>query len=302
MMRLATLLDPELLEPNLSGCTKMEAVDHLLSLIARKDNSINIQEVRSKILEREGIEDTSYGHGFAFPHARTDAVSKMYLALGVSPEGVEHCKDGSHLEVVCLLLTPSNISKLYLQTLSALASFAREIGNLDKLKGARSSYEILDIIWQSGVMVQKKITVGDLMRFDPVVAHEKQSLKEIANMLFRHRLSGLPVVDSKNVLLGHVTDRDLLTAALPEYTSYISCPECDLPGEPFEELLKRADQIAVEQLYQVDHETVRADEDIVRVSARMISGDLRRVYVVEDGGKLVGVLHRKEIVNMILRG
>lgn len=302
MMRLATLLDPELLEPNLSGCTKMEAVDHLLSLIARKDNSINIEEVRSKILEREGIEDTSYGHGFAFPHARTDAVSKMYLALGVSPEGVERCKDGSHLEVVCLLLTPSNISKLYLQTLSALASFAREIGNLDKLKGARSSYEILDIIWQSGVMVQKKITVGDLMRFDPVVAHEKQSLKEIANMLFRHRLSGLPVVDSKNVLLGHVTDRDLLTAALPEYTTYISCPECDLPGEPFEELLKRADQIAVEQLYQVDHETVRADEDIVRVSARMISGDLRRVYVVEDGGKLVGVLHRKEIVNMILRG
>lgn len=302
MMRLATLLDPELLEPNLAGCTKMEAVDHLLGLIAQKDKSINIQEVHSKILERERIEDTSYSRGFAFPHARTDAVSKMYLALGISPEGVERCKDGSPLEVVCLLLTPSNISRMYLQTLSALASFARVDANLEKLKGARSAYEILDIIWQSGVMVQKKITVRDLMHFDPVVAHEKQSLKEIANLLFRHRLSGLPVVDPNNVLLGHVTDRDLLTAALPEYTSYISCPDCDLPGEPFEELLQRADQIAVEQLYQVDHETVMADEDIVRVSARMIAGDLRRVYVVEDDGKLVGVLHRKEIVNMILRG
>lgn len=302
MMRLATLLDPELLEPNLSGCTKIEAVDHLLGLIARKDNSINIAEVRSRILEREKIEDTSYSRGFAFPHARTDAVSKMYLALGISPEGVERCKDGSNLEVVCLLLTPSNISKLYLQTLSALATFARAEGNLKKLKSARSSYEMLDIIWQSGVMVQKKITVGDLMRFDPVVAHEKQSLKEIANLLFRHRLSGLPVVDSNNVLLGHVTDRDLLTAALPEYTSYISSPESELPDEPFEELLQRADQIAIEQLYQVDHETVRITEDIVRVSARMIAGDLRRVYVIEDNGKLVGVLHRKEIVNMILRG
>jgi len=302
MMRLATLLNPDYLVPDLSGCGKIEAVDQLLGKIATHDPAIDTDEVMKKILEREMIENTSYGHCFAFPHARTDAVSKMYLAMGVSHGGVESCRDGTPLEVVCLLLTPSSISRMYLQTLSALANFARSEENIAKLKEAHTPYEMLDVIWQSGVMVNREITVADLMRHNPITISECQSLRQAANVLFRHRLSALPVVDDHGKLIGQISDRDLLTAALPDYKSLATTPDFELPEEPFEELLKKADQIEISQIFQDDHITVAPNDNIVPVSAVMVKDDLRRVYVVDEGAGPVGVLHRKDIVNMILRG
>ncbi len=302
MMRLATLLNPEFLIPELTGCGKVEAIDQLLGKIASHDPTIDTDEVMKKVLEREMIEDTSYGHRFAFPHARTEAVSKMYLAIGVSHTCAENCRDGTPLEVVCLLLTPSNISRLYLQTLSALANFARSEENINKLKEARTPYEMLDVIWQSGVMVNKVITVADLMRHNPVTIAENLSLRQAANDLFRHRLSALPVVDSSGKLIGQISDRDLLTAALPDYKALTSAPDYDLPEEPFEELLKKADKIEISQIFQIDHEIVTPTDSIVPVAAAMIKGDLRRMFVVDEDNKPIGVLHRKDIVNMILRG
>lgn len=303
MIRLATILDPENLVPDASGSSKIEIVDELLNVIARHEPDMDVAQVWEKILEREGIEDTSYGRGFAFPHARTDAVSKMHLAIGVSKAGAEEaCRDGSTLHVFCLLLTPSNISKMYLQTLSALAMFARGEGNLQRLRDCKSSEEMMEVIWNSGVMVNRDITVNDLMRHDPVFARENHTLRDVANQLFRHRLSALPVIDKDKRLLGHVTDRDLLTAALPDFKALAADANFTPPEEPFEELLKRADTIDVAQLYQEDHVTVHPEESIVRVSALMIAQDLRRVYVTDDQERLVGVLHRKDIVNMILRG
>lgn len=303
MIRLATILETENLVSNMSGANKIEIVDELLKVIARHEPDLDVAQVWEKILEREGIEDTSYGRGFAFPHARTDAVTKMHLAIGISKTGVkEPCRDGSKLHVFCLLLTPSNISKMYLQTLSALAMLARGEGNLEALCASETSEEILEVIWNSGVLVNREITVNDLMRHDPIYAKESYTLRDVANQLFRHRLSALPVVSDDKELLGHVTDRDLLTAALPDFRALAADAEFTPPEEPFEELLKRADTIDVSQLFQEDHVTVQPEQTIVRVSALMIANDLRRVYVVNAQNRLVGVLHRKDIVNMILRG
>jgi predicted transcriptional regulator len=71
--------------------------------------------------------------------------------------------------------------------------------------------------------------------------------------------------------------------------------------EPFEELLKKEDRIKVKQLYTTDHEVVSRDTKIVEVAAMMLFKDLRRVFVT-DGDKLAGILLRKDIVHMIIRG
>ena len=71
--------------------------------------------------------------------------------------------------------------------------------------------------------------------------------------------------------------------------------------EPFEELLKREDKIKVAQLYREDYEVVDPETKIVEVAALMIFKDITRVFVTIDD-KLVGVLLRKDIVNMVIRG
>jgi len=121
-MKLANLLMERRINMNLRARTKDEAIRELLEMIPYEGIVLNHEAVLTCIREREEIEDTSYGHGFAFPHARTDAVSEMFILVGISREGLEgKTADGIPVHVVCLLLTPATIAKLYLQTLSGLA-------------------------------------------------------------------------------------------------------------------------------------------------------------------------------------
>ncbi len=301
-MRLANILQEKYIVGNLASTDKETAIDELLSLLKKDIPNINIDAIKQLIIEREETENTSYGHGFAFPHARTDEVDDMYILLGISQNGlVDKTPDDIPLSVVVLLLTPSQISKLYLQTLSAFATFARTEGTLEKIKSTRSATEVIEIIWQSGVRVEKELTVKDIMRRNVVTVSPDRSLKEVANMMFKNRISALAVVDDEGRLLGQITDRDLIQAALPDYKTLISNLNYSMDIEPFEELLKKEDKIKVSQLFNTDNEVASLDTKIVEVAALMIFKDLRRVFVTQDD-KLVGILLRKDIVNMIIRG
>ncbi|MEW5925278.1 MAG: CBS domain-containing protein, partial [Candidatus Zixiibacteriota bacterium] len=109
------------------------------------------------------------------------------------------------------------------------------------------------------------------------------------------------VIDNEGNLLGQITDKDLIQAALPDYKTLISNLNYSMDIEPFEELLKHEDKIKVSQLYTTDHEVTSTETKIVEVAAMMIFKNLRRVYVIQ-GTKLVGILLRKNIVSMIIRG
>ena len=301
-MRLANLLDEDLIACDMNVTTKQDAIKKLLELVEKKYPDHDYDDILKSIIDREEIEDTSYGRGIAFPHARTDAVDEMYVAVGICRKGLEDkTPDNKPLQLICLMLTPSNIAKLYLQTLSAFAAFGRQPGNLDRVVKAKSPGAVIDAIWESNVAVEKELTAKDLMRREVVVVSPDDSLKKVANLMFRHRLSALAVVDDQGNLLGQITDKELIQAALPDFKTLISNLNYSMDVESFEELLKKEDKIKVRQLFKTDHEVVRRDAKIVEIAAMMLFKDLRRVFVTEED-KLVGVLLRKDIVHMIIRG
>lgn len=301
-MRLANMLDEALVSHRLTATTKKEAMEELLGLVQKKYPQYDYPAILKSILEREEVENTSYGRGIAFPHARTDAVDEMYVAVGVAPEGLtDRTSDEIPLRMICLMLTPSNIAKLYLQTLSAFAAFARKPENLDNVARATSVGGVIDAIWESGVTIEKELTAKDLMRHDVITVTPEDSLKRVSNLMFRWRLSALAVVDGQGKLLGQITDKELIAAAMPDLKSLIANLSNSQNVEPFEELLRREDKIFVSQLFTSDHTVVKCDTKIVEVAAIMLLKDLRRVFVVEEG-KLMGIILRKDIVNTIIRG
>lgn len=301
-MKLANLIMERRIKINLTAETKDEAIRELLHMIPGEGITIDFDAVLAAIREREEVENTSYGHGFAFPHARTNSVSEMYILIGVSSQGLkDKTLDKVPLHVICLLLTPSTIAKLYLQTLSGLAAFGRLPGMLDKILSATHENDLIKLISETNVTVDKELMVKDVMRHDVATVTPENSLKDVANRMFRHRLSALAVVDNSQKLLGVINDRDLIKAALPDYKSLISNLNYSLDVEPFEELLKQEDKIKVAQLFRDEYEVTTPSTRIVEVAAMMIFKDIRRVFVTE-GDTLVGVLLRKDIVNMVIRG
>ncbi len=301
-MKLANLLLERRINIDLMATTKDEAVRELLGMIKSEGVQLDYDAILRSVREREEVENTSYGHGFAFPHARTDAVGEMYILIGVSKKGfAEKTPDGVLVQVVCLLLTPSTIAKLYLQTLSGLAMFGRQSGTLQNVLGAAGPADIVKLISDANVTVDKELMVKDVMRHHVASVKLHDTLKSVANEMFRHRLSALAVVDNEGKLVGIINDRDLIKVAIPDYEAMMANPGYRIDVEPFEELLKHEEQIKVAQLYRTNYEVTTPETRIVDVAAMMIFKDVRRVFVT-DSDKLVGVLLRKDIVNMVIRG
>jgi CBS domain-containing protein len=301
-MKLANLLMERRVKIDMRARTKDEAVIELLEQITSEGISLDLVKILQSIRDREEIESTSYGRGFAFPHARTDAVSEMYILMGVARKGLEdRTPDGIPVHVLCLLLTPSTIAKLYLQTLSGMAAFARTEGTLQKVLAVSTKADLIKLVADTGVVIDKELMVKDVMRHNVAKVTPDDTLKEVANRMFRYRLSALAVVDESGKLLGVIDDRDLIKAALPDYKALISNLNYSIDVEPFEELLKREDKIKVAQLHRKDFEVVTPETKLIEVAAMMIFKDMRRVFVC-DQDMLVGVLLRKDIVNMVIRG
>jgi CBS domain-containing protein len=258
--------------------------------------------ILSSIAEREEIENTSFGRCFAFPHARTDLVGEMHIALGISRKGImAPAPDGRPLHVICLLLTPRNIAQLYLQTLSALASVARDESNLPKILAARTPEEVIRVIWDTGLTIRTHLTVRDIMHRDIVTVSPDETLKDVANKLYRHKVSGMPVVDEEGRPIGMISERHLIKAALPNYQSMVENRTATPEIEPFDDLLRREDEIRAKDIMTTRLFLTTEDTPIVEVAAQMLFRNIRRVPVVENG-KLIGLILRRDIVSKVIRG
>jgi PTS system nitrogen regulatory IIA component len=301
-MRLSTLLSEELVLADMSAGNKNEAIATLLAVIGRRFPLLDMETIAAAIDDRERVENTSYGHGYAFPHARTDAVERMYIAFGVSKKGLsDKTPDDVTLRVVCLMLTPSNISQLYLQTLSAFARFARDPQNLKRLLDARGVAAVIEVVHQSGVNVDRELLVRDIMVEKVISVTTDQSLKEVANLFYKHRIGEMPVVDNQDRVVGQISNRDLIKAALSDFRSLLGKPAASADLSMFDDLLKTQEKMTVDKIMLKDITATTEDTPVVQLATAMLDTNLRMVPVVRDG-KLVGVVVMSDIVSKIIRG
>lgn len=123
--------------------------------------------------------------------------------------------------------------------------------------------------------------VRDLMTTDVVAVAATTSVRDAAHMMFRYRVSGLPVVDADDHVLGIITEGDFLALEVKRAeTGY--APE--FVGEVMSHSVL----------------SVSADLEILDAARFMQSNDVKRVVVVEDE-KMVGVLSRFDIVAAFTR-
>jgi PTS system nitrogen regulatory IIA component len=298
-MNLANLLDPDLIAIDLKANSKTEAVEQLSELFYKKYPNKDKQAILKAVAEREELGSTSLGRGFAFPHARTNAVEDLHIVVGIDREGVvDRGPDEMPIKVICLFLTPLNISRLYLQALSGLANVARRPGMLDKMLGARSPLEFIEIIANTDIQIKEALTVSDIMIHDVAAVSPDDSLRTVANIMLQYSLDIVPVIDSQGKLLGEVSGKELIKSALPNYEKLIANrPEL----EPFENLLRQKDKLCVSDVLRHEVATIAETASLFEAAATMISHDVDRLMVLRDE-KLVGIITASHIISKIIRG
>jgi CBS domain-containing protein len=139
--------------------------------------------------------------------------------------------------------------------------------------------------------------VDDLMTRDVVTVPPGATLKDAARLLVEHRVSGLPVVDNEDHVLGVVTEADVLRKEADELPP---SPLAWLTGFDVEVDRSKLEARLVGEAMTTPALTIEAYRPVSLAARRMIERGVNRLPVVEDG-KLVGIVTRADLVRAFVR-
>lgn len=144
-------------------------------------------------------------------------------------------------------------------------------------------------------------TVRDVMTGSVISVAPEMPIKEVARLLVEHRISGLPVVGEDGTILGVVTEGDLLVKG-HDLGSLQRRPLARIFGESRDtrSLRAKAEARTAGQAMSAPAITIGADASIHEAAAVMIERKVNRLPVV-DGGRLVGIVARADVVRTLAR-
>lgn len=143
--------------------------------------------------------------------------------------------------------------------------------------------------------------VSELMTREVMTIPPEMSVREAAKALFEREISGLPVADEKRNVVGMITEKEIISMALPKFAEQFGDFDVILDETPFEKKLAEADRIKVKDVMRKDVLCVPEDISVAEVARLMIAKKARRIPVLDKNKKLVGIIARADIVKKIAR-
>lgn len=143
-------------------------------------------------------------------------------------------------------------------------------------------------------------TVADVMSRDPILVKPETPLKEAIQILAEKRISGLPVVDDGENLVGIISETDLMWQETgvepPPYIMILdSVIYLQNPARYEQEIHKALGQTVGEVMS--DRPISITPEKSLREAAHLMHDKtISRLPVLDDNGKVIGILTRGDII------
>lgn len=136
----------------------------------------------------------------------------------------------------------------------------------------------------------------ELMRRDLTSVEPDTPVSEVIYLMEQAGLSSIPVLDDEGVLVGVISERDIIRAALPGYLEMLHSASF-LPN--LNQLSKRLKEMAPEPVSKYMHPDVifvHPDDEDLQIADTLIRNKLKQLPVVDDQGHLVGVIRRIDLL------
>ena len=122
------------------------AIREVAELLRENPAVISFDGFYGELEAREQVETTCLGNGIAFPHARTDHIKSMVLAVGRSPEGVHFKSCNQIVHLLFTIGTPKRMATDYLSVVGGLARILKEAKLREALMTAPDTATFVSII------------------------------------------------------------------------------------------------------------------------------------------------------------
>ena len=142
-MQISSLLKPEQIKMELSQQKRCNAINEVAQLLQSNPNVTNFAGFYEELLARERIESTCLGNEIAFPHARTDSLKGMVLAVGRSTQGVWFENSCQSVKLIFVIGTPKRMVTDYLSVVGGLARLLKDPSTREQLVSAANVEEFI---------------------------------------------------------------------------------------------------------------------------------------------------------------
>lgn len=147
---LAKAIRPDCIRMHLYNTqSKKAVVQEMVNILGDAGVIEDREALCQAIMEREEQISTGLQDGVAIPHARTDDVNDVRIAIGISREGMDFdALDQKPTQLIILIVSPANHAGAHLQTLAAVGSIAIANGFMNAILSAKNVLEVRELFIQ----------------------------------------------------------------------------------------------------------------------------------------------------------
>lgn len=121
---------------NIEAVSDIQAIDAMLAALGRRSEVTDAAELRRAVIERQKMDPPLLPGGTAIPHARTDSVRSVVMAIATSPSPIMFGE--IPVRLMFLIGVPNAAAGEYLQITSFLARNLRGGHLVDRLVNAEN--------------------------------------------------------------------------------------------------------------------------------------------------------------------
>ena len=143
----------------------------------------------------------------------------------------------------------------------------------------------------------------DIMTTKVITVSPHDEVEKAARLLLEHHISGLPVVDEKGMVVGVISEGDLILREKevkpPAYSIVLGAViYLESPQRFFDELRRTVAQ-KVEDLMSKKIYTVGPETTVEEIATLMAAKGVNRLPVVDEGRRLLGIVTRQDIIKSL---
>lgn len=145
-----------------------------------------------------------------------------------------------------------------------------------------------------------RLTAADVMTPDVVTVRPETTVKEIASLMVRRHISGLPVVTESGDVVGIVTEADLLHKERSPRPHLGRVQRALRPFGRITGARRKADGLTAAELMTAPAVVVEEATPLHEIAALMVRRAINRVPVMR-AGRLAGIVSRADIMRALTR-
>ena len=143
-----------------------------------------------------------------------------------------------------------------------------------------------------------EISVNDVMHKDVISVLKFDSIINVAHILSEKNISGLPVVDKENKVIGMITQADILSMIGIRREHTLKDLLKHILGEPLSE--RKIGDI-VGDIMASPVVTIKPNESIAKAAQILDEKKIRRLAVVDDKKRLFGIITWADILVAVIK-